>query len=256
MKTKHLFLFLLSFAFLFSSCKKTINGTITDNFNQPVKDVRVYIHETAFESYSNSKGEFYLDYIPGKIDLIFEKDGYLDVSRNFTISERSNYPLGDIMMLRVPEFIGIYYKADTNYLAIPQIKLEYKSSIKEYGRTADYYKHYYIPNIDSVFTIKVKSLDNIEIYSFFNSNDNLTLTGIDNEGVVAIGKSMGVMSANHIRTIESIKEDIIQYSPSALKRKFNVTFGVTYVYINLKKSTYYSSTLGDYAYAFRFEEDK
>lgn len=64
------------------------------------------------------------------------------------------------------------------------------------------------------------------------------------------------MSNNQINAIDSVKRENNKIQPKCIETRFNVTFGVTYVYINLKKSTYYSSTLGDYAYAFRFEEDK
>lgn len=253
MKKNLLFIGLLTLSLFLSSCKKTINGTITDNFNQPVENARVYILNTAFEDLSNSNGKFNLDYAPGMIDFRIKKDGYYNISRPIQINEHSNYPLGDILMIRYPEYMGLYFKADTNYIQIPEITLELKSTSKQESyRLIYFYDNYLIPNPDSVFSIKVKSLENIEMYSF--SDKNWQLTGINKQNVVVVSESSNLSMGNQtIKPSDLINEEITKYNSEASKRIFKPEFGKTYVYININKRMY-SSSLGKTAFAFKFEQ--
>jgi hypothetical protein len=113
-------LIILGFTFILTSCYKSINGKITDNFDQPVENVQIKILNSGYESTSKKNGEFSIDFSAGKFTIDFQKNNYISVQKELEISDQKNYPIGGIKMFRIPDTVGIYFKDKMDFIKIPK----------------------------------------------------------------------------------------------------------------------------------------
>ncbi len=90
-----------------SGCKGKIQGQITDNFGQPVSGVSISIENSGYQTTTNDKGVFRLEYAPGLFKLIMQRDGYVGLEQELNLADDSGYKLGDIRMIRFQTLRGM-----------------------------------------------------------------------------------------------------------------------------------------------------
>jgi len=62
--------------FFFGCSKPQVKGMVVDNNNTPIEEVEVKVQGTQFKSTTNANGEYSIEYAPGKVTVLFEKNGY------------------------------------------------------------------------------------------------------------------------------------------------------------------------------------
>lgn len=82
--------------------EKRIHGTVRDVFGAPLAGAEVGINDTAYRSVTDDSGSFSIDYAPGRFFLRIGKQGFTTHALEINISEKSDYPLGDIVLLPLP----------------------------------------------------------------------------------------------------------------------------------------------------------
>lgn len=178
---KALLLIFTSYLF-FISCSSSIDGNVTDNFNQPLHNVDIKIENSAYTTTSNSSGQFSLDYKAGSFKLLIEKEGYLSHTIELNVTDKSGYNLGKVELIKVPEKAGVYYISDSKYIEIPKMKLE---TIKDKNCTS-----YLSPDKSSL----VKLTDSAPKFMTYGLAMPLTSIGLEKEGVLAQRCGIGFIS--------------------------------------------------------------
>lgn len=248
MKTK-LLLLLIGLSLTLTSCDKSIKGKVVDNFKKPVNGLKVSIKNSAFESITDKEGDFKIDYVAGKIELIFEKENYIPVSKELDISERAQYPIGIINMIRVPDSTGIYYKGTDGFINVPTINLTKENITKKSFGTNYIIGHtFYLPS-DDVFKIQIDTIKPIEIFD--RSNVKLFLIETDSKYV-----AKNVIPQSSIGFYKSIfgkqvKTDVDIIGLNVKVHRFSPEIGKKYVLISYK-GTDYSQDMTSTAFAFEF----
>ena len=99
---------------LLSGCEKDrrIHGTVRDIFGTPLAGVEVKINNTAFRSASNEVGSFGIDYAPGQFTLRIAKQGFTTLALDINISQKSDYPIGDVVLVPLPPEADAVYLFD------------------------------------------------------------------------------------------------------------------------------------------------
>ncbi|MBX7226408.1 MAG: carboxypeptidase-like regulatory domain-containing protein [Chitinophagales bacterium] len=107
-----------------TSCKKRITGYVHDNFGKSVNNVSVTISNSNFHSSTDDNGRFEIDYVPGEIKLLYEKEGYVSDTQVLSIYKKSNYEATKIMLIKKPEQRGVYYQSFNSYIPLTEVKTE------------------------------------------------------------------------------------------------------------------------------------
>ncbi len=98
MKNKSLYIVNAGFLMLsMISCQKPIEGNIKDNFDNNLSGVEITIDNSNYKSTSSPEGQFSIDYAPGKFAIQFKKEGYISKTQTLEITEKTKYPLGQII---------------------------------------------------------------------------------------------------------------------------------------------------------------
>lgn len=92
---------------MLSGCKGKIQGQIIDNFGQPVAGVSIGIENSGYQTTSNGKGAFRLEYAPGLFKLVLNKDGYVGVQQELNLADDSGYKMGEVRMVRFQTLRGV-----------------------------------------------------------------------------------------------------------------------------------------------------
>lgn len=118
------FYFIFITIFLSSSCKKRIVGIVDDNFGKGINGVSVTILNSNFHTYSDNNGRFEIDYVPGEIKLLYEKEGYTSDTQMLSIYKKSNYEAAEVMLIKKPDQKGVYYQSFGSYIPLTKVKAE------------------------------------------------------------------------------------------------------------------------------------
>lgn len=103
--------------------KSVIEGRIIDTVGAPVSNVAIKVTGTRFMSVTDAVGNYRIEYVPGVVNLEFQKDGYLPEFRTFNIQVNSLYPAEEIQIIQYPDKIDEFLKA--TFLA-KRVKLIYE----------------------------------------------------------------------------------------------------------------------------------
>lgn len=242
---------LISIVTLFNACDKKMHGTITDNFNKPVENVEISIRNSGYIAQSNRNGEFKIDYSPGRINLDFQKDGYVPIQNEVELSEKRKHPLGEIKMIRVPDSTGIYVKGNNDFIKIPQRRMSFKEERNTRGYSAYLQRNFSI-SPDSVKIIKIDNIKEVDIYD--NNGITLHLVEADNYEVAKHRRGLGFLAYQLNDVLgKQIDESKINVGLSTNVRSFKPEINTTYVYINFWEHDMSEIRMSNIAYAFRFE---
>lgn len=107
-KSLHVFTAILATTCVLSSCSKTINGKVIDNFGKPIKDVEVMISNTQYKAETNNSGDYSIDYAAGEVKISFCKEDFIGTNDVLYITEKQTYPLKEKVLTRLPNDVGIY----------------------------------------------------------------------------------------------------------------------------------------------------
>lgn len=212
----------LILAILCSSCSKQIKGKVLDNFGNPVQDVAVTISNSQYESKTNSSGEYSIDYAAGEIVLNFNKEGYYRSGEVLYITEKQDYPVRDIMLIKTPPHSGIYISTKE----VPDYMKLLKDNSIERRQLATRKYEFYLQNKDSINIIKTSSLEEIGIYHFNLKKHQLGIVGEDNKVADMASKFYGRLTAN-----QYIKGASVDYSENMFKHFITPQYDVDYIYI-------------------------
>jgi hypothetical protein len=242
---RNLFLLLVT-SFTLYSCDKSINGRIIDNFNKPVENVEIKITNSGYESKSDNKGKFKIDYAAGKFKIVFKNHNYIDVEKELEINEQKNYPLGQIEMIRIPDSTGLYFKGNDDFIQIPKITLVPAKKVL-YSMLTGYVDQisYYLPKV----SIKEILIDSIKAVEFYNFLDLPVILLLSDNGSVAI-QSQGPTYLSKVNGIQ-VSETITNLIGNATISMFTPQLDKTYVYINFKDE-YGFQRMSNTAFAFKF----
>lgn len=162
MKTKFILLFLIALSLY--SCKKKINGNLIDNFNNPVENAEVKIIDSDYHTRSDNSGNFSIDFSNGKFQIKFSKDFYLPIEKELYITDNKDYPLGEIMMYKIPSQSGVFYKDKYDFQKIPKLNFSYKENSKKtfFGSEVE---RIYSLHKDSCIVFQIKENEEVELYS-------------------------------------------------------------------------------------------
>ena len=98
---------LISVAILLTSCDKPtqplISGVILDEHSRPISGAKVSIEGFQFAATTNDKGEYSLQYVPGKFTLAATAVGRLTIKRTMEISQVATIPVTAIELLQYPD---------------------------------------------------------------------------------------------------------------------------------------------------------
>lgn len=241
---------LLTVITLLSSCDKLISGSITDNFGEPVNNVKISIENSGYKSISDEQGNFEIDYSAGKISLDFKKENYISIHKELDISEKKSHPMGSLKMMKIPDSTGLFFKGESDFQAIPmtQMKFTEKKSQNPFSGQNRSEINYYLMN-DDIFIIKVDSLTAIEIYD--RSSYSLTLVKPDGNSV-AVSISRGFENSVISKNVLNIKTKL---GSTCYHRTFIPELNTTYAYIittNTNGVFGTSTTISKNVYAFKF----
>lgn len=133
MKAKKSIFLLLMVVLLISCAEPTIDGKITDNFNQPIPNADVKIEGSSIKTTTNSDGEYSINFIPGNnIKVLFSKQGYMDSEINLNISAKESFPAETVSTYKIPVENGFFIIGENDYINIP--KTNVKSKKKKFLR--------------------------------------------------------------------------------------------------------------------------
>ncbi len=100
-------------------CKNAlIEGKVIDNFGNPVEDANVSIVGSTFHAITDNKGKYSIDYIPGNLKVKVEKLNYIDTTFELSLAKESIYPAADVILIKIPEKMGIFFINNHEYIAI------------------------------------------------------------------------------------------------------------------------------------------
>lgn len=80
-----------------------IEGTVINNFGQPVVGAAITIRDTAFHTTTNARGEFSIHYVPGSFQLRIDAPRHAPYAHTLQVTQAVRYPLGTKMLPRIPE---------------------------------------------------------------------------------------------------------------------------------------------------------
>lgn len=117
---------LLLTIFTLASCeKKTINGSVDDNFNRPLSNVTVQVKNSQFQTTTDKNGDYSLDYAPGNITILYSAPGYTDSAVTLNITEKQKYPAQRVTLCKKPLGDEVYFSdfVQNNYTELSKGKL-------------------------------------------------------------------------------------------------------------------------------------
>jgi|GEM_PF-4742069 len=117
-----------------------IKGKVQDTFGRGISGVLVEIANSGFNAKTNSKGLYSIDYVPGKIQLIYSKSNYTTKRMELDIYTKDKFPAAPIEMWKIPSK-GIYL-VDRNAKKYVPIKQKFPISSQSKSNEKNYYKNF------------------------------------------------------------------------------------------------------------------
>ncbi|WP_101689960.1 carboxypeptidase-like regulatory domain-containing protein [Dysgonomonas massiliensis] len=247
-KTKKLCLFLSVISLIiFTSCNKTINGKVYDNFGKPIEGVEVAIQGSDYKTTTNKQGQFSIDYTPGNFVLNFHKEGYRDAIQELSISEKQDYPLEQKELLKLPTEKGSYLFSKELDDYIPLVRQATpKLGDKVRGTTK-----FYQANQDSTTVIRLSSLADVAILHYNKRPHYLGKVGAD--GLMGFFSETMLMLPGSVGVNERVKTKAEKVSTLITIHCFTAEYDVDYVYL-FDTGKHYLASKNEPYYVFRFEK--
>jgi hypothetical protein len=116
---------LLCSLFVASGCRQPlIEGVVTDHLGKPAAAVRVELLGSTFSALTLEDGSFSLPYVPGELNMLVSKDGYLPVQRDYDIAISTTYPSAPVVLYPHAEGAALSALCAEGPVAIPSYELE------------------------------------------------------------------------------------------------------------------------------------
>lgn len=239
---------------LLNSCSKHIEGQVFDNFGHPIQDVNVSIQGTQFLTKTDSKGSFELDYTPGTFAILFENAEYATEEKDLNISKKQRYPLEKTQLVRIPANKTFYLQSEekSDYIEIPKMNFStVKSTTKSLFSTSTP-RNLIFENADSIFVIKLKSLEGLKMYDW--TRGNWKLSSPTPEGNFATLNFN--FTTQYVQLFQPKGEKIKTHPTKTFKvRETTWEFDKVYAYINIKEAGLYKTLQSYTGYVFKFEKE-
>lgn len=177
-------LLLLLLLLIFTACEKQINGKVINNFNQPVEGVKVSILNSNFETVTDTDGQFEIGYVAGDITVSFKKPDHRSENRHLKITEKENYPLSVVELIKYPSEKGLFLVGKENYVKLNKSDL-IKSEKKQKSRYGSTNNYYYKAQVDSLNTFDVHfSIEKDSLTFFDNLPRSVVLSKVNSKDVL------------------------------------------------------------------------
>lgn len=212
---------------LFNLCYGQITGNILDMFGNPVDGATIQIDNTSISSKSNSEGEYSIDYVPGKVKVIFSKPGYSTDTLMVDIYTQTKFPAKSIRLYEIPSERGLWALGENSYIKLSDGKIHFSEKDFSWnhpeGKTKER-KFYATGGFSSVGkNKKIKIIDNDGV------NNSLLEVNSDNTVMTGTLYAMSwVVSPKYF-----IKETLKEILPGVWLREVELKEG-RYVYVTKK----------------------
>ncbi len=145
MKAFQLILIAGSLIGLMTGCQQTaIEGTVIDEFGQPLTGVSVKVIGTQFEDQTDNSGQYSVGYVPGEFTVHISKSGYSDTTFSVNIATESLLPIQTYPIYKMPEEKGIFFIDKEGYQPLTRLDIQ-----KSQYSSGDYWNY---ETITSYFT--------------------------------------------------------------------------------------------------------
>lgn len=108
------------------SCGKSprIEGEVRDESGKPLPGAVARVEGSTFSSTTDGRGRYSIDYAPGKIVVVFAKDGHLSDTLRVELATKSHFPAAPITLLTIPKDAGFFWVSPGGYVAMEAVGLE------------------------------------------------------------------------------------------------------------------------------------
>jgi len=94
---------LVGLMLLFFGCTKPqVKGIVVDNSNKPIQNAEIRIQGTQFKGLTDNAGRYSIQYVPGKLQILFEKNGYTKKNMMIDVATEAEYPADTIRLIKFP----------------------------------------------------------------------------------------------------------------------------------------------------------
>ena len=95
-----------------------LKGEVIDGFENVLKDVEVKIKDTKFITKTDENGQYRIRYNPGKVEILFAKDGFSTRKFILNIKEKKEVPMQKLTLWKLPESGGLFLVRMDDYKKI------------------------------------------------------------------------------------------------------------------------------------------
>lgn len=192
-----------------------VEGEVKEYFGGPLEGVTVGISGTQFSTTTEKNGKYSLEYIPGRFQLEFSKEGYREKQLDFEISAETRVPVEQISLLKLPPGTGVYFVGESGYELLPLGRLIYNTGEYDswnHSRTSTY----------EVAGDFAKLKPNSPLVFLDNSRKNIALFAVDANSVVLTSLyNSGTTRDDGDRRRDSVEEIV----PGYLRREIQLQPG-------------------------------
>jgi hypothetical protein len=119
-----------------SGSAANLAGKVFDCFGKPLAGVSVAVQNTRFSTTTDEQGNYSLGYVPGTIQVSYNKDGYYATNLTFQIATPSPYPVQDLLLFKELPDKGIFFIGENDYVkSFNSIQMK-NSESKQFSWTA------------------------------------------------------------------------------------------------------------------------
>ena len=98
-----------------------VSGTVVDIFGKPLPGVVVHIKGTQFRAITGNDGAYSCEYVPGKFEMLYEREGYFPTERQREVGGAANFPAEMVALIRIPPGKGLYATSAGQYMLVAEI---------------------------------------------------------------------------------------------------------------------------------------
>jgi len=191
---------------------KNIEGSVRDNFGNPLAEVTVAINNSAFSAITNHNGVYKIDYVPGDISLTYSKEGFTDAAATLNISQKAKYPMKDVVLIKIPQKGGIFLVGEDDYIALAKVAVKTKTEEYRFSWNGPLKRTWY--SIDTSNLTEIAGTARIAAFADAVPS-RLRLQQVDSEGQVgeAVAYYMGPKDVFNI-----IEEEVFQMEGFTIRR--------------------------------------
>jgi len=89
--------------------KALINGCVKDYWGTPIQNVKVKVKNSKYKSFSDKKGRYSVEYVPGTFTVLYSKEGYSSYEMQLSLSSKEKFEAEDVKLIKLPEKQGVYF---------------------------------------------------------------------------------------------------------------------------------------------------